>query len=414
MKSSNVGSFLVLFIFSFLICAHSYCAENEKVNLVINSDSDYGQIPIAYNDTFIIAKGCVAEGLSGNVMSNDSIPENTTAKIAYVISPKLGTLTFGTNGKFFYLPQEDFIGEIKFSYRLCNTLHDSLFSDAHVYIYIKNDNDFDGIPDVTDIDDDNDGITDIDEGNGIIDSDGDKIPDSFDIDSDNDGIPDNFEWQEEQNYISPLVKDVNLNGWDDAYDSSVSGIYYYAVDTDKNGLPDFLDEDSDGDDIPDYIEGNDQNNDGITDLFKQLSDTDLDGLDDVFDTVDHCTKGINTIGSKVTLPDHNKNGIREWRDKKSAIIIVDPEDEDFLSVQDTIFSIYPNPGIDHLHIHIPFFSEEENYQLFIWGMDGKIEMTQDIRTSPYRLNLNNACSGIKIIAIQTPHKTYTEKISIQK
>ncbi|WP_317044711.1 SdrD B-like domain-containing protein, partial [Nonlabens xylanidelens] len=55
------------------------------------------------------------------------------------------------------------------------------------------DNDMDGIPDVDDIDDDNDGILDVLEGSG--DSDNDGIPDWFDQDSDNDGIPDNVESQ---------------------------------------------------------------------------------------------------------------------------------------------------------------------------------------------------------------------------
>lgn len=54
------------------------------------------------------------------------------------------------------------------------------------------DSDYDGVPNHKDIDDDNDGILDINEGINI-DSDNDGKPDSRDIDSDNDGIPDNVE-----------------------------------------------------------------------------------------------------------------------------------------------------------------------------------------------------------------------------
>ena len=50
------------------------------------------------------------------------------------------------------------------------------------------DNDKDKIPDIDDLDDDNDGIFDVDEGDGDVDSDG--IPNAFDLDSDGDGCLD--------------------------------------------------------------------------------------------------------------------------------------------------------------------------------------------------------------------------------
>jgi len=57
------------------------------------------------------------------------------------------------------------------------------------------------VPNIIDIDDDNDGILDVDEGvvdtnqdgvpdNSSVDTDGDGVPDGLDHDSDNDGIPD--------------------------------------------------------------------------------------------------------------------------------------------------------------------------------------------------------------------------------
>ena len=53
------------------------------------------------------------------------------------------------------------------------------------------DNDVDGIPDSNDLDDDNDGILDSDEGQGDTDNDG--IPNQFDLDSDGDGCFDVIE-----------------------------------------------------------------------------------------------------------------------------------------------------------------------------------------------------------------------------
>ncbi|RKS53794.1 gliding motility-associated-like protein [Gillisia mitskevichiae] len=57
------------------------------------------------------------------------------------------------------------------------------------------DTDKDGILDVDDLDDDNDGLSDLEEnaGNEFLDTDGDHLPDHVDLDSDNDGCPDKEE-----------------------------------------------------------------------------------------------------------------------------------------------------------------------------------------------------------------------------
>ena len=52
------------------------------------------------------------------------------------------------------------------------------------------DTDGDGVPDETDLDDDNDGIYDTAEGDDTIDTDGDGIPNYLDTDSDGDGCSD--------------------------------------------------------------------------------------------------------------------------------------------------------------------------------------------------------------------------------
>ncbi|MDV7141041.1 hypothetical protein R3X28_19315, partial [Maribacter sp. TH_r10] len=77
----------------------------------------------------------------------------------------------------------------------------------------RTDTDGDGVPDVTDLDDDNDGILDTTEDPNLdndndpltnpLDSDGDGYPNHLDIDSDNDGIPDNVEAQTTDGYIAP-------------------------------------------------------------------------------------------------------------------------------------------------------------------------------------------------------------------
>jgi gliding motility-associated-like protein len=100
------------------------------------------------------------------------------------------------------------------------------------------------------------------------DSDGDGIDDMFDVDSDNDGIPDIYESTASK--ITLLGTDANLDGLDDVFEGITAGI-----DTDGDGIPNYLDVDSDNDGIFDLVEadhGNlDANNDGILDNANALN-----------------------------------------------------------------------------------------------------------------------------------------------
>ncbi len=137
------------------------------------------------------------------------------------------------------------------------------------------DTDGDGIFDNVDVDDDNDGILDISEGDGSVDTDGDGLPDSQDIDSDNDGIPDNIEAQSTAGYLAPSGNDSDFDGLDDNYEPN--GLVPY--NTTGGGYPDYINGNADGDFIPDIKENGDPDN--------SLSgnDADGDGLDDNFDDV---------------------------------------------------------------------------------------------------------------------------------
>ncbi|SCX86759.1 hypothetical protein SAMN05192588_0003 [Nonlabens sp. Hel1_33_55] len=125
--------------------------------------------------------------------------------------------------------------------------------------------DGDGIPDSVDLDDDNDGIIDtVEDANNDgdnnpftdpTDTDNDGIPDFQDQDSDNDSIPDNVESQPSVGYTTPSGLDDNNDGLDDAY--APNGI------TPVN---------TDGVDVPDYLDG-DSDNDGISDILKLLTST---------------------------------------------------------------------------------------------------------------------------------------------
>ncbi|MGM8361113.1 T9SS type B sorting domain-containing protein [Flavobacterium sp. ARAG 55.4] len=103
------------------------------------------------------------------------------------------------------------------------------------------------------------------------DSDGDDIADQLDTDSDNDGIPDLTESQE-NNFVL-ITTDTNHNGIYDVFESKV------IVDTDNDGIPDYLDLDSDNDGILDEVEtgsnNTDTDNDGIKNYRDQDSDNDV-------------------------------------------------------------------------------------------------------------------------------------------
>ena len=102
------------------------------------------------------------------------------------------------------------------------------------------------------------------------DSDLDGIADQLDTDSDNDGIPDAIEAQA-NNTIALSNADTNKNGLDNAFEPGFS-----PVDTDNDGVLDYLDLDSDNDGILDSIEtGNDLDADGILNFRDLDSDQDL-------------------------------------------------------------------------------------------------------------------------------------------
>ncbi|MEM6767178.1 MAG: T9SS type A sorting domain-containing protein, partial [Bacteroidota bacterium] len=153
--------------------------------------------------------------------------------------------------------------------------------------YVGADKDLDGALNHLELDADNDGIADITEVGGT-DTDADGILDTF-IDTDQDGLADAFD---PDNGGTPLIStgaDTNADGRPDSY----------SEDTDADVVPNFLDQDADNDGLPDNIEAQptttytaagaiDTDADGILDEYESafLSpiNTDTDGIDDYLDT----------------------------------------------------------------------------------------------------------------------------------
>ncbi|MCK0143450.1 Hint domain-containing protein [Aliiroseovarius sp. F20344] len=111
-----------------------------------------------------------------------------------------------------------------------------------------------------------------------LDSDGDGIADYLDLDSDNDGITDNVEAQTSAGYVAPTGVDTDGDGLDDAYETG--GLT--PVDTDGDGIADYLDTDSDNDGILDV----DEAGHGVDQATIDASgDSDGDGIMDAVDDV---------------------------------------------------------------------------------------------------------------------------------
>ncbi|MCG1037004.1 T9SS type B sorting domain-containing protein [Polaribacter sargassicola] len=126
------------------------------------------------------------------------------------------------------------------------------------------------------------------------DSDGDGIEDMFDLDSDNDGIPDFYESTAQD--VSLTNTDTNLDGLDDLFNTITAN-----QDTDEDGIPNYLDVDSDNDGIYDIIETDNGN-----------LDSDNDGI---IDTANSANVGVN--GLLNTLETYTDSGILKTSIKNS-------------------------------------------------------------------------------------------------
>ncbi len=215
--------------------------------------------------------------------------------------------------------------------------------------------DLDGIPNHFDLDSDNDGIFDIVEVNNVaLDTDTDGMTNSavgvngldntvetndssfaaitytipntdttgndnyLDIDADGDGIVDNIEAQATESYIAPN-NIIDNNGIDSAYLNGLA-----PVDTESDGVFDYVDINSDNDIRDDILEGWDTNSDGTAEIVASNSDNDNDGLDDAFDNDDSQINPTNgQIPTDFPNADNADTPERDWREIIAIFVLID-------------------------------------------------------------------------------------------
>ncbi len=259
---------------------------------------------------------------TGSVTATD--PSNGTA----VLNDN-GTANDPSDDNITYIPNSGFTGTDSFDYTVCDS--NGNCSTATITVIVS--------PSGIDLDSDNDGIVDSfedlnadndnDPSTNPTDTDGDGIPDYLDIDSDNDGIPDNVEAQLALGYIPPSLMDANNNGLDDAYETG-GNVGLIPIDSDSDGLPDYVDEDSDDDNVPDAIEGHDLDHDGVPEVSLIGSDKDNDGLDDGYEgeTVIDMDVNDEMDDPSTALPDNDGDGIPDFRDSDDDDDGIETMDED--------------------------------------------------------------------------------------
>lgn len=177
-----------------------------------------------------------------------------------------------------------------------------------------------------------------------IDTDNDGIADYLDIDSDGDGIVDNVEAQSSTGYTAPAGTDTDGDGWDNSYDADDGGTTPSLPNTDSNSAVDYLDTDSDDDGVPDRTESRDANNDGVADELASGTDTDGDGLDDAYDT--DCAPCGSVTGVSAPTQDIDADARPDYRDSDDDNDGILTSSEDFNgngNLADDVTQGGPNP-----------------------------------------------------------------------
>ena len=196
------------------------------------------------------------------------------------------------------------------------------------------DTDGDGVRDLVDLDDDNDGLPDSVEGGLATDNDRDGTIDAHDLDSDNDGIADAVEagharGDVDGDFFADCPEGVGANGLCDGLEAP-----FAPANTDDDRTADYLDLDSDNDGLSDLHEGGslctDTNDDGVCD---RGLDVDHDGIADTtdrlagFGNTDAWPRSDTDGDGTVDMHDLDSDDDKRWDLEESKLAALDETDD---------------------------------------------------------------------------------------
>ena len=251
------------------------------------------------------------------------------------------------------------------------------------------------------------------------DSDGDGITDDLDLDSDNDGIPDTIE---AQGNISIAISnsDTNKNGLDNAFEPG-----FTPVDTDGDGVPDYLDLDSDNDGILDLDEtGNDLDGDGIGNYRDLDSDGDLclDVIEAGFLDPDGDGEYGNSpitvdanglvVGAPYTTPKSNP----DYLNAAPIAISVQPQAIPTCELQNTSISVTDNAGNSYqwqLSINANTWTDILDNATYSGANTNTLLLTSvqnSMSGYKYRVQLNRTGNSCGLLSLETGLTVYLKPI----
>jgi VCBS repeat-containing protein len=108
------------------------------VTLLVTAVDD-NNAPTAHDDSFTVAEDGTLTVTAPGVLGNDTDADNDTLTAALVTGPAFGSLVFGTDGSFSYVPNADFFGADSFTYRANDGEDDSSAATVTLTVTAVND-----------------------------------------------------------------------------------------------------------------------------------------------------------------------------------------------------------------------------------------------------------------------------------
>ena len=178
-------------------------------------------------------------------------------------------------------------------------------------------------------------------------------------------------------------------------------------DTDNDGIPNYLDEDDDNDNVDtiDEITGIGAGFNGVT---YNYIDTDLDGVENYIDNDDDgdgilsLMEDYNGNGTPID-DDTNANNIPDFLDDAVAIIL-GIENSDIID-----FTISPNPASEIIQIQSSNFSSETN--VLVYNIQGQVVFSKvkNSATGNFTVNVSDLASGMYFVQLQSKGKKVAKK-----